>query len=133
MGIGRGLLKKKQVKIEYMSKQILYIAHKISGDIPGNLNRIGEIYRLLSLQNEVIPFAPYIATLSCLDDNIPQERSIGFIHNKEFFKRKMFDAMGVFSATSPGVAQEIRWCEAYGIEVVDYTYWVKKYLEEVKL
>lgn len=56
-----------------MKKKIIYIAHPIGGDIKGNLEKVGEIYRHLSLYRpDVIPFAPYIATIACLDDSVPQ-------------------------------------------------------------
>ena len=100
-------------------KKIIYIAHPVGGDVPGNLNKIGAIIRTLSLQNEVIPFAPYIADISCLDDNVPQERAIGFSHNKAYFDRKVMDAVWLYGPKiSNGMAQEIEWAEKLGIPVV---------------
>lgn len=100
-----------------MKKKIVYIAHPVGGDVKGNMIKIGEIFRALSLKNEVIPFAPYIADLSCLDDNIPQERAIGFEHNKAMFARGVVDELWWFGHISNGVAQEIEWCKQFGITV----------------
>jgi len=100
-------------------KKIIYIAHPIGGDVPGNLEKIGAIYRSLSLQKLVIPFAPYIAPISCLDDNVPQERAIGFEHNKALFDRKAMDEVWLYGdRISNGMAQEIEWANRMGIPVV---------------
>ena len=103
-----------------MKKKIIYIAHPIGGDVPGNLQKVGEIYRQISLYRpDVIPFAPYIATISCLDDNVPQERAIGFEHNKGFFDRRIIDEVWLYGdRISNGMAQEIEWANRLGIPVV---------------
>lgn len=103
-----------------MKKKIIYIAHPIGGDIKGNLEMVGEIYRQISLYRpDVIPFAPYIATIACLNDNVPQERAIGFEHNKAFFDKGIIDEVWLYGdRISNGMAQEIAWAYSLGIPVV---------------
>lgn len=99
-------------------KKLIYIAHPIGSDPKGNLMKIGEIYRTLSLQNEVIPFAPYLTAMSCLNDLDPAERAIGMSHNAILFQRKVFDELWVYGDhISKGVAEEIKMAEAFGIPV----------------
>jgi hypothetical protein len=46
--------------------KIVYIAHPISGDIKGNLEKIRLIVRGLNLENiDIVPFAPVLAGLPC--------------------------------------------------------------------
>ena len=101
-----------------INKPIEYVAHKISGDVKGNIKKILAINRKLSLQNEVIPFIPYLADVQSLDDSNPIERRLGFSHNKEFFKRKLFDQMGIYSEVSKGITEELEWCKEFGIKVI---------------
>lgn len=101
-----------------MKKPIIYIAHPIGGDVKGNLIKVGEIYRQLSLENKVIPFAPYIASISCLDDNSPKERAIGFSHNKAIFESGCIDEVWLFGGViSNGMQQEIEWANNLNIPV----------------
>jgi hypothetical protein len=99
-------------------RPIEYIAHKVGGDVKGNIKKILDINRQLSLENKIIPFIPYLADIQSLDDANEDERSLGFSHNKEFFKRKLFDQMGIYSKISQGIAEEIKWCEEFGIKVI---------------
>lgn len=101
-----------------MKKPIEYIAHKVGGDVKGNIEKILKLNRELSFKNEIIPFIPYLADIQSLDDDNPEERALGFSHNEEFFKRKLFDQMGVYSEVSQGIAKEIEWCHKYGIKVI---------------
>ena len=101
-----------------MNKPIEYIGHKISGDVQGNIKKILEICRRESLKNEIIPYVPYLADVQSLDDANPKERALGFSHNKEFFRRKLFDQFGVYSEVSKGIAEELEWCKEFGIKVI---------------
>lgn len=101
-----------------MNKPIEYVAHKVGGDVKGNIKKILAINRELALKNEVIPFIPYLADIQSLYDANPEERALGFSHNKSFFERGLFDQMGIYSEISNGIAEEIKWCEEFGIKVI---------------
>lgn len=98
-------------------KKIVYIAHPISGDMEGNIKRVLAIYRELSIQNEVIPFAPYLVALQVLNDTVQAERKIGMLQNRAFFERNMIDELWV-CGLSAGVVQEMMWASEYGIKIV---------------
>lgn len=95
-------------------KKVVYIAHPISGAVRNNVLKVQEIYRTLSLENEVIPFAPYIASLNALDDNNKAERAMGIEHNRQWFERKVFDELWVYGH-SKGVSDEIELATKMGI------------------
>lgn len=103
--------------------KIIYIAHPISGDVEGNLQKIAEIYKMVSRSHpEVVPFVPYFATCKSLDDSDPIDRSLGILHNSEFFKRGVIDEVWLFGdRISTGMNHEIQMAEDAGIPVVDKT------------
>lgn len=104
-------------------KKIIYIAHPVGGDVPGNMIKIGKIYRQLSLQNEVVPFVPYVAAIGSLNDSVPEERLLGFSHNKAIFHSGCIDEVWLYGdRISPGMLIEIHWANELGIKVVDKTY-----------
>ena len=99
-------------------KKIEYIAHQVGNDVKGNIKKILAINREVALKNDIIPFIPYLADIQSLDDANPNERALGFSHNKAFFERGLFDQMGIYSEISNGIAVEIKWCEEFGIKVI---------------
>ncbi|MBC7654366.1 MAG: hypothetical protein H7098_07830 [Oligoflexus sp.] len=102
-----------------MKKQIIYIAHPISGDVNENLKSIKNIYRYLSLKNKVIPFIPYIATIESLNDNNQKERLIGFSHNEAIFKSGIIDQLWLYGGIiSEGMKIEIEWANDLGIPII---------------
>ncbi len=111
-----------------MKKKIVYIAHPIGGDVKGNLEKVGEIYRQISLyRTDVVPFAPYVTTIGCLNDSVPQERLIGFEHNKAIFHSGCVDEVWLYGVIiSPGMAQEIAWAEELGIPAVSMSEGTKR-------
>lgn len=99
-------------------KKIVYIAHPIGGDnIEKNIESVWGIIKQLSLENEVIPFAPYLVALSVLDDANPEHRKIGFEQNKAFFERGIIDEVWMYGL-SPGVLLECGWADYYGIKII---------------
>lgn len=99
-------------------KKLVYIAHPIGGiEINENIRKVKTIYKHLPLENEVIPFAPYLVAVQSLDDLNYQHRAIGFEQNKVFFERKIIDELWVYGM-SAGVQQEIDWAVEFGIKVV---------------
>lgn len=98
--------------------RVAYIAHKISGDIPGNLEKIRQIVRHINLtEPHVVPFAPYWLDCHALDDDNAWERERGIRNDHEFFERKVMDELWVCSEISRGVAAEIKLAEEKGIPV----------------
>lgn len=102
-----------------MKKKIVYIAHPIGGDVKGNIEKVLKIYKELSIENEVIPFIPYIATLMSLDDDSEELRAIGFSHNKAIFQSGAIDEVWLYGdRISSGMQEEINWAYASMINVV---------------
>lgn len=102
-----------------MKKPIIYICHPISGDVQGNITKVLAIVRALSIENKVIPFAPYIVDVQALDDRIPEERAIGFSHNEALFKSDCIDLLFLYgSHISNGMRIEIEWARELGIPVI---------------
>lgn len=101
--------------------KIVYIAHPISGDIAGNLEKIRQIVRQINLQySDVVPFAPYWVDCHALDDNDPEERKRGIANGQEFFLRKVIDEVWLFGdRISGGMQAEIDLANSLGIPVVN--------------
>lgn len=99
-------------------KKIVYIAHPIGGNVDENISLIKSIYRDLSLKNEVVPFAPYIATVESLNDNNPDERCLGFEHNEAIFKSGCIDELWIYGGNvSEGIKTEIEWASEIKIPI----------------
>jgi hypothetical protein len=89
--------------------KIVYIAHPISGDIKGNLEKIRLIVRHINLSNlDVVPFAPYWLDCHALDDTVLQERERGIRNDEEFFIRGVIDELWLYGdRISNGMRHEI--------------------------
>ena len=99
--------------------KVVYIAHPISGDIKGNLEKIRLIVREINLTlPDVVPFAPYWLDSHALDDTVPSERERGIANDHELFKRGFIDELWVCGRVSTGVAAEISIAEELGIPVI---------------
>lgn len=102
-----------------MKKPIVYLCHPIGGNVTENTASVLAIVRQLSLENEVIPFAPYIVDVQALDDANPLERAIGFEHNKAIFESGIIDEVWLYGGRiSIGMQTEIEWANELGIKVV---------------
>lgn len=103
--------------------KIVYIAHPISGDVAGNLQKIKEIAREITLKYpDVVAFAPYWFDCHFLDDNIPEERQRGIRNDREFFERKVIDEVWLYGdRISKGMREEIKLAQRLGIIVVPMT------------
>ncbi|MCY1527415.1 hypothetical protein D9M68_624830 [compost metagenome] len=103
-------------------KQIIYIAHPIGGDVEENIKKVLDIVRVLSANQNIVPFAPYIVDVMALDDRNPQERAIGFDHNKALFQTGIIDEVWLFGdRISAGMATEIAWARRLNIPVIPKT------------
>ena len=88
--------------------KLVYIAHQVSGDIRANMKSILKICREIHT-SKIIPFAPYLASLQYLDDNVSEERKLGIRANKECFKREVIDEVWVCGPrVSRGMREEIK-------------------------
>lgn len=105
------------------SKKVVYIAHPIGGDVNANIVRVCRIYEWVAQHNpRLVPFAPYIATVLAMDDNIPACRELGISHDMELFERKVFDEVWLFGGRiSAGMQHEIDKAKSLGIPVIDFT------------
>jgi hypothetical protein len=103
--------------------KVVYIAHPISGDILGNLERIKNIVRRLNLAfPDLVPFAPYWLDCHALDDNNPLERARGIRNDQELFRRKFIDELWLWGdRISDGMMAEIKLANELRIPVVPQT------------
>lgn len=102
-----------------MKKPIIYIAHPIANDVQENIKSVLSIVRQLSIENDVIPFAPYIVYVQALDDCKTEERAIGFEHNKAIFQSGIIDEVWLYGGRiSNGMQTEIEWAKELNIKVV---------------
>jgi hypothetical protein len=98
---------------------ISYICHPISGDIPGNIEKLIKIARKINLEEqEVIAFVPYFMDLHCLDDQIPEERARGIKNDTELIRRQFVDEVRLYGpGISSGMWHEIRLARELGIRI----------------
>jgi hypothetical protein len=103
--------------------RIVYIAHPISGDVKGNLEKIRLILRYINLNMpDVVPFAPYWIDCHALDDTVPAERERGIKNDHEFLTRGFIDEMWLYGdRISNGMSHEIALAEKQGIPVFSMT------------
>lgn len=100
--------------------KIVYIAHQIGGAVQDNVRAVLRICRELH-SPEIIPFAPYIAALQYLNDDVPEDRLLGVTANREYFRRRVMDEVWLAGPRiSPGMRDEVLLSIKYGIPVVAY-------------
>ena len=111
------------VKKPKKEKKVAYIAHPISGDVDGNIERVKEICRKIHMESiNIVPMATYIVPLLYLDDNKPKERRLGIESNKMLFKRGGFDELWLCGdRISAGMKEEVELCIEFGIPVICYS------------
>ena len=110
-----------------MIMKIVYIAHPVGGDVKGNIKKIVEIGREINMNNQgVVPIAPYIFDLLCLNDDVQEERARGMANGEALFLRKFIDEVWVYGdRISSGVRSEILMARELGIPVIPKTKQVK--------
>lgn len=103
--------------------KIVYIAHPISGDVKGNLEKIRLIAREINLtMPDIVPFAPYWLDCHALNDNDPAERERGIENDTAFFRRKVIDEVWLYGdRISSGMAEEVALALSLGIPVISKT------------
>jgi hypothetical protein len=102
--------------------RIIYIAHPISGDVKGNLEKIRQIVREINLTiPDVVPFAPYWLDCHALDDNNPEERKRGIANDTALIRRAVDEMWLYGDRISNGMQAEMELAERLGIPVIDKT------------
>lgn len=104
-----------------MRKKTVFIAHPITGDVPGNMRKVLEICEQVHRDN-VIPVAPYLVSLQYLNDDITEDRNLGIEANLESFHRSYVDELWLFGdRISKGMEEEILLSKKEGIPVIPKT------------
>lgn len=103
--------------------KIVYIAHPISGDITGNLEKIRKIVRHINLfEPDVVPFAHYWLDCHALDDNIPEERERGIKNDVALMNAGFITEVRLYGdKISTGMKHEIELADKLGIPVIAKT------------
>ncbi len=103
--------------------KFIFIAHPISGDVPGNLEQIRRISRDINLNEpNVVPLAPHYLDCHSLRDDVPKERKRGIKNGLAFLKSGIIDELRLYGdRISPGMVAEIELCESLGIDIVPMT------------
>ena len=112
---------KATVKFNMLEKnKICYIAHPISNDVSGNVEKILAIVKKINLEDKnITPFVPYLADVLALDDSIPEQRKIGINNNIAYLKSGIVSELHVYgSFISKGVAEEIAIAREFQIPVI---------------
>jgi hypothetical protein len=86
-----------------------YIAHPISSDVKGNLEKVAQIAREINLNEpDVIPFAPYFLDCHALNDDNPEERKRGIKNDNYFLENGFVDELRLYGdKISKGMQEEI--------------------------
>lgn len=116
-------LKLNSAMLRYKSiglSKVTYIAHPLSNDVKGNIEKILAIVKEINLKElNTIPFVPYLADILALDDSIPEHRLRGISNNLHYLRSGMVSELRVYGDfISKGVAEEIKLCIEYKIPVV---------------
>lgn len=100
-----------------------YIAHPISSDVKGNLEKVAQIAREINLnEQDVIPFAPYFLDCHALDDSNPEERKRGIKNDNYFLENGFVDELRLYGdKVSSGMIDEINIALIEQIEIVPMT------------
>ncbi len=117
-------------KISTKTKKTVFIAHPISGDVKGNMKKVLNICKQVHTQ-EIIPYAPYLAALQYLNDEVVEDRSLGIEANLECLHRKFIDELWLFgNKISEGMEQEILLAKKLEIPIIAKTDKTKRDLEK---
>ncbi len=101
---------------DYPEKDLVFLAHPISGNIDHNLT-IVELWAKLAIKKELCPVAPYFLTLKVLSDQNLSDRDEGIQLGLEVLLR--CDLLWVCGGkVTSGMAREIAFARKNGIRVV---------------
>ena len=98
-----------------MKAKVVFIAHPISGDVKGNLEKIANIIRNINiLRDNVIPFAPYFSDCVALNDKNKWERERGIKNTEYFFRLGIIDG----DVITNGMKSEILLAKELNIPII---------------
>lgn len=98
-------------------KKLVFIAHPISGDVPGNIRKVLKICKVLHSKN-IIPVVPYLVSLQYLNDDLLEDRALGIEANHECFHRGFVDELWLFGdRISAGMREEVLLALRYEIPI----------------
>ncbi len=104
-----------------MPKKTVFISHPIAGDVKRNVKHVLQICADVHT-GDIIPVAPYLASLQYLDDDIVEDRALGTEANHECIRRKYVDEVWLFGdRISSGMEQEIALAKEMGIPIFPKT------------
>jgi len=88
--------------------KIAYIAHPISDRMQERIEQVKFIqFHIYKCEPNVIPFAPYVRALECLNDADPVQRKQGMDHNTHFLESGIIDEVRLYGDTlSKGMVEE---------------------------
>lgn len=100
--------------------KIVYIAHPISGDVKGNIQKILDIVRDINIHMpDVLPFAHYVVDCQTLNDDIPEERERGIKNDITLIRAGFINELWLFgNRVSSGMRDEIVLFSELGIPVI---------------
>lgn len=105
---------------ESAKMKLAYIAHPISGDVDGNLERITEIVRHINLTlAHIVPLVPYYADCLAMDDSDERERSRGLANGRAVLRSGLVDYLWLYGPQiSRGMRGEMEEAREAGIMIL---------------
>lgn len=99
--------------------KVAYIAHPVSGDVKGNIEKIIAIVRHVNLtERNTVPFVPYLPDLYALNDDDPKERKRGIKNDTYILKSGIVNELRLYGETiSEGMRTEIGICIKLNIHI----------------
>lgn len=101
--------------------QVVYVCSPFRADTKAEKKRNREYAKWLTRQvllNGDSPITPHLYMTKCLDDDIPDERSLGMRAGKELIKRCSLLLVGEMYGISKGMKEEIEFAEAIKIQIM---------------
>lgn len=101
--------------------RIIYIAHAIGGDVQANLADLYRIARRINMEYpDIVPFAPYVLDVLCLNDAVPAERARGIANNTALLQSGMVEELWLTgNRISAGMKAEMGLAKQMGIAIID--------------
>jgi len=102
-----------------MRMRTVYIAHPIGGDVKANTAKVLAIFKTVFEQEiTVVPFAPYIPYVMCLDDEQPDVRTRAISHNLHLLSLDFVDEVRLYGdRISSGMKEEIDYALRFKVAI----------------